>query len=165
VRRLPTSRRLVFVLAAAAAVVTIAASGPSASGVAERKDGASASGNCSKAEAREAVERLRLGHPELANPVYKLLCGAFAGPGSRVMVVSLLGPGSLGIIDWVALGWDGSEWQLLLRRHQAAVLTAAGADIRETVFIFRQGDSRCCPSGGAKSRIWHWNGTHFKAGP
>lgn len=127
--------------------------------------GSAASATCSKAEAREAVRRLRLGHPEQANPVYKVLCGAFAGPGSEVMVVSLLGPGSLGIIDWAVLRWADGEWQLLMKRHQAAVLTAAGSDIRETVFIFQPGDPRCCPSGGTRSRIWRWNGTRFIAGP
>ncbi len=124
-----------------------------------------AAGDCSKAEALAAVERLGLGQPEVTNPVYKVLCGAFAGPATKTMVVSLMGAGSLGMIDWVVFGWTGSEWQLLLKRRQAALLSAAGSDIRETVFIFHPGDSRCCPSGGTKSRIWHWNGTGFTAGP
>ena len=52
-----------------------------------------------------------------------------------------------------------------MKRHQAAVLTAAGSDIRETVSIYRAGDPRCCPSGGKKARIWRWNGTRLVAGP
>jgi hypothetical protein len=31
------------------------------------------------------------------------------------------------------------------------------------VFVFRRGDSRCCPSGGSRSRIWQWNGAVFTA--
>jgi hypothetical protein len=163
-------------LVAAASLITLAASGAttsvvgaghiaSAPSLIAAGGSSAASGNCSEAEAREAVRRLGLGHPELADPVYKVLCGAFTGPASQTMVVSLLGPGSLGVIDWVVFRWAEGEWQLLMRRHQAAVLTAAGSDIRETVFVFRPGDPRCCPSGGTRSRIWHWNGTRFTAGP
>ena len=113
---LASARPVVFVVAG---LIMLAAASPNASGIDERKDSASASGSCTKAEASDAVRRLGLGHPELANPVYKVFCGAFAGPGSKSMVVSLLGPGSLGMIDWVVLGWEGNEWQPLLRRHQA----------------------------------------------
>jgi hypothetical protein len=126
---------------------------------------ATAAGDCSKAEALATVKRLGLGHPEVTNPVYKVLCGAFAGPASKTMVVSLMGPGSSGMLDWIVFRWTGSDWLPLLKRHQAALLSAAGSDVRETVFIFRAGDPRCCPSGGTKARIWHWNGTSFVAGP
>jgi hypothetical protein len=123
----------------------------------------SASGDCSKATGLEAVQRLHLNDPEVTDPVYTVLCGSFTGPGSRTMVVSLMGPGSSGMLDWVVFRWTGDAWQLLMKRHQAAVLAAAGSDIRETVSIFRAGDPRCCPSGGTKSRIWHWDGTRFVA--
>jgi hypothetical protein len=33
------------------------------------------------------------------------------------------------------------------------------------VSIFRPGDARCCPSGGTKARIWHWDGTRLVPGP
>jgi hypothetical protein len=82
------------------------------------------------------------------------------------MVASLVGGGaSTGMIDWVVFRWTGDTWDLLLKQHQAALLTAAGSDIRETVSIFRDGDSRCCPSGGTRARIWHWDGARFTAGP
>jgi hypothetical protein len=125
----------------------------------------SASGDCSKAAGLEAVQRLHLNDTEVTDPVFRVLCGSFTGPGSLTMVVSLIGPGSSGMLDWVVFRWAGDEWQLLMKRHQSAVLTAAGSDIRETVSIFRDGDSRCCPSGGTKARIWHWNGTGFTASP
>jgi hypothetical protein len=161
---------------AAASLLTLASSGvissPAGAGQATATapsftagGSSTAAGDCSKAEALAVVKRLGLGQPEVTNPVYKVLCGAFAGPASKTMVVSLMGAGSAGMLDWVVFGWTGSEWQLLLKRHQAALLSAAGSDIRETVFIFRPGDSRCCPSGGTRSRIWHWNGTSFVAGP
>jgi hypothetical protein len=165
-----------LMVVAAASLLTLAASGAisSAAGAGQATattpsftagGSSTAAATCSKVEALAAVKRLRLGQPELTNPVYKVLCGAFAGPASKTMVVSLMGAGSAGMIDWVVFGWTGSEWQLLLRRHQAALLSAAGSDIRETVSSFRPGDSRCCPSGGTRSRIWHWNGTSFMAGP
>ena len=44
-------------------------------------------------------------------------------------------------------------------------ITAAGPDLRETVSIMREGDSHCCPTGGTKARLWHWNGTRFTPGP
>ena len=121
----------------------------------------SASANCSNDAAREAVARYGLGDPGVADPVVKVLCGSFTGPGSETMVASLAGPGSAGMLDWVVFRWSGTAWELLLRQHRAASLTAAGSDIRETVEIFRSGDPRCCPSGGTKSRLWHWNGTQL----
>ena len=124
----------------------------------------SASGRCSKAEATTVVKQLGLSDPSVESPVFKVLCGAFAGHGSETMVVSLFGPGNTGMIDWVVLRRTGGAWTLLLKRHQAALLGAAGSDIRETVAVFRVGDSRCCPSGGEKARVWRWNGTRFTAG-
>jgi hypothetical protein len=69
------------------------------------------------------------------------------------------------MLDWVVFRWAGDAWQLLMKRHQSAVLTAAGSDIRETVSIYRPSDSRCCPTGGTKTRIWHWNGSSFTVSP
>ncbi len=123
----------------------------------------SGSGRCSKAEATAVVKRLRLS--DSSYPVYKVLCGAFSGPGSRTMVASIYGADNVGMTDWAIFRWSGSEWRLILKQHQAAVLIAAGSDIRESVSIYRPGDSRCCPSGGTKSRIWQWNGTRLVAGP
>jgi hypothetical protein len=121
-------------------------------------------GRCSKAKATTVVKQLGLSDPAVASPVFKVLCGAFAGPGSETMVVSLVGQANSGMTDWVVLRRIGSAWLVLLKRHQAALLTAAGSDIKEEVSVFRAGDPRCCPSGGTKSRIWHWTGTRFTAG-
>ena len=80
------------------------------------------------------------------------------------MVASISGSDNVGMLYWAVFRWTGSEWRFLMKQRQAAILTAAGSDIRETVSIYRDGDSRCCPSGGTKARIWHWNGTRFVAG-
>jgi len=122
-----------------------------------------ASGQCSKAEAIDAVKRLGLRDVSPDYPVYKVLCGAFTGAGSQTMVALISGPDNVGMLYWAVFSWSGSEWQFLMKQRQAAVLTAAGSDIRETVSIYRPDDPRCCPSGGTKARIWHWNGSRFVA--
>lgn len=126
---------------------------------------AAAAGRCSKAEATAIVKQLGLHDPTVANPVYKVLCGSFTGPGSRTMVVSIWGPGNTGPVEWAVFRWTGNTWQFLMKQRAAASITAAGPDIRQTLPIYRPGDPRCCPSGGTKSRLWHWNGSRFVAGP
>ena len=122
------------------------------------------SSRCSKATARQLVLRLGLSlNDPSSEPVGEVVCGAFAGPGSNTMVVVLAGP--TGPLDWLVFRRTGDTWQLLMRQGAGASITAAGADIRQTISIYRPGDSRCCPSGGTKSRLWHWNGSRFVAGP
>ena len=139
-------------------------SGFSASSGAE-SSGTSVAGRCSKAEAIVAVTRLGLRDVSPTYPVWKVLCGAFAGTGSRTMVASISGLDNVGMLYWAVFRWSGSEWQFLMKQRHAAVLTADASDIRETWSIYRESDSRCCPSGGTKSRIWHWNGNRFTASP
>ena len=69
------------------------------------------------------------------------------------------------MLYWAVFRWFGSDWQFLMKQRQAAILSAAGSDIAEEVSIYRPGDSRCCPSGGTKSRVWSWNGKRFVASP
>ncbi len=123
-----------------------------------------ASGQCSKAEAIAAVKRLGLSDASPTHPVWKVLCGAFAGAGSQVMVASISGSDNAGMLYWAVFQWTGSEWQFLMKQRHAAIVTAVGSDIRETRSIYRPSDSRCCPSGGTMTRIWHWNGSRFAAG-
>jgi uncharacterized protein DUF6636 len=155
--------------------VTLAASAappaPSLSAVPSAKSpnaslGSSAtSGRCSEAAGRRIVKQLRLGDPYVADPFGKVLCGAFTGPGSQAMVVMLRGQGNTGFVHWVVFRWAGGAWQFLMKQPAGASITAAGSDIRQTLPIYRPADSRCCPSGGTKTRIWHWNGSRFVAGP
>jgi Family of unknown function (DUF6636) len=148
------------------ALIGSAAASPSAvdtssSGVSEF--GSAASGQSAKAEAVRAVRRLGLRDISSTYPVWKVVCGAFTGAGSETMVASINGDGNLGMLYWAVFEWTGSEWQFLMKQRQAAILTAAGSDIRETVSIYLIGDPRCCPSGGTKERIWHWSGSRFAA--
>ena len=122
------------------------------------------SSRCSKATARQLVLQLGLSlNDPSSEPVGEVLCGAFAGPGSNTMVVVLAGP--TGPLDWLVFRRTGDTWQLLMRQGAGASIRAAGSDLRQTISIYRPGDSRCCPSGGTKSRRWHWNGSRFVAGP
>jgi hypothetical protein len=125
------------------------------------------SGRCSLAEATAVVKELKLGEARfIANPVYKVLCGAFMGPGSDVMVVSLASGGtSVPFEGWVVFRLTGKTWQLVMQQRNGADISAAGTAIRETKSISRPGDPRCCPTGGEKARIWRWNGSRFTAGP
>lgn len=124
-----------------------------------------ASGQCSKAEAIVAVRRLGLRDVSPDYPVYKVLCGAFTGAGSQTMVALISGPDNVGMLYWAVFRWFGSEWRFLMKQRHAAVLAASGSDIRETVSIYRPDDSRCCPSGGMRTRIWHWDGSQFASSP
>jgi len=121
-------------------------------------------GDCSHAAAQQAVASSHLGDPNVTDPIFKVLCGAFTGSGSQTMAATLFGPGNIGLIDWVVFRWSGTAWTFVMVQHRAAELSAAGPDIRETVHIYRPTDPRCCPSGGTRSRLWHWNGTQFVAG-
>lgn len=80
------------------------------------------------------------------------------------MVAVLPSGGASGLSGWAVFRLAGGAWQLVLERDGGGQIAAAGSDIRETVFILRPGEPRCCPTGGTKARLWHWNGTHFAAG-
>jgi hypothetical protein len=149
--------------ACAAALSLGLASGSSTAAASTPLAAFAVAGACSKASANDAVARFGLNDPDVTDPVFKVLCGTFAGPGSRTMVAALRGPGNAGMIDWVVFRWSGGAWRLLFKHHHAAELSAAGADIRETISVYRAGDPRCCPSGGTKSRLWHWNGARLVA--
>jgi hypothetical protein len=138
---------------------------PSYSAFAKNIAPAPVSSRCSKAEGIAAVNRLGLSDVSPSYPVWKVLCGAFTGAGSRVMVASISGQDNVGMLYWAVFRWSGSDWQFLMKQRQAAILSAAGSDIREEVSIYRPGDSRCCPSGGTKSRTWRWGGERFTASP
>jgi hypothetical protein len=167
------SRQRLFLVLVALSLITLAASSPIYSAargghlIGHIPDsqvgagGAAAHADCSKAAATEIVLRLHLNDPEVADPVGKVLCGSFTGPGSQTMVVSLWGPGNSGWIAFAVFRWAGGAWQFLMKAPAAASITAAGSDIRQTLPIYRASDKRCCPTAGTKTRIWHWNGTRF----
>ncbi len=156
-RHLATRLRRVAFIAVLAFAFTVP-------GAAATSPSSATSGQCTKAEATAAVKRLALRDVSATYPVWKVLCGAFTGVGSRAMVASISGSGNVGMIYWAVFRWSGGGWRLLLMQRQAAILTAAGSNIRETVSIYRAGDPRCCASGGTKARSWHWGGSRFTAG-
>ena len=164
----------VGVAAAAVAVMTLtslglAAASPSGKGpstaVSLRVPGAPSA--CSKATANQLVETNRMNHFALPNPVRQVLCGPFTGPSSEAMAVTIGAPTCWGIQHWGVFTLTGGVWRLVLEQPAYLVppLHAVGSDIRETTAVHRSGDPRCFPSGGTRSRIWHWNGTRLAAGP
>jgi hypothetical protein len=81
------------------------------------------------------------------------------------MVASVAAPtGCGGSIGWAVFSFSGGEWHLVMNQRNGAFLSAAGSNIRERVGAPRPGDPPCSPSAW-KSRIWHWNGSRFVAGP
>jgi len=75
----------------------------------------------------------------------------------------LRGPGNTGFAEWAVFRWAGGAWQFVMKQPAGASITAAGPDIRQTLPIYRLSDSRCCPTGGTKTRLWHWSGSRFTA--
>ncbi len=127
-----------------------------------------ASGNCSKATALQVVTQLQLADTSLPNPIAGVLCGAFAGPGSQVMIATLARGTCVPNLGWAAFKFAGGAWQLVPNGSHPGgptFLSAVGSDIRETVPVWRKSDGPCNPTGGTRARVWHWNGSRFVAGP
>jgi hypothetical protein len=122
--------------------------------------------DCSVATANQLVAQHRLNHFDLPNPVRQVLCGAFMGPGSEVMAVTIGAPTCWPIQHWAILGFRDGAWQLLqtVPAYLIPPLNAVGNDIREETAVRRSGDPRCLPSGGTHARLWHWDGSKFVAG-
>jgi hypothetical protein len=157
--RTRASRPRLFLVVAATSVITLAASSPISSAVNGHVVGhtsaspltAVATADCSIATATEIVLRLHLNDPEVAaNPVARVLCGSFTGPGSPNDGRVTPGTREQRLINWVVFRWIGDAWQFVMKQPAAASITAAGSDIRQTLPVYRPSDSRCCPTGGTK---------------
>lgn len=121
---------------------------------------------CSKTEAVKVVRRLHLGDDSLPDPVYEVICGSFTGPGSQTMVVSLATGGtSVPFGGWAVLQVSDGTWQLVMQQRDGAKISVVASGIKQTVWVSRPGDSRCCPSGGTRARIWRWDGSRLVIGP
>jgi len=85
------------------------------------------------------------------------------------MVVSLTTGVCLPFVGWELYVLRGGSWQhVILPPHgglSGHPVVKVGNDLQETLEIRRPSDSLCNPTGGTKSRIWHWNGTRFAPGP
>ena len=108
-----------------------------------------------------------MNHFALPNPVRQVLCGPFTGAGSEAMAVTIGAPTCWGIQHWGVFTLTGGVWRVVLKQPSYLVppLVAVGSGIRETTAVHRDGDSRCFPSGGTRSRSWRWNGSRLVAGP
>ena len=63
--------------------------------------------------------------------------------------------------NWLVFRYRNGGWQRVFESHNGAVLAAVGSDIKETQNVLRDGDAHCFPTGGTRSRVWHWNGSRF----
>jgi hypothetical protein len=153
--------RFMLLAAAAVSLITLAASRPFAAPAAS-----SAAGPCSKVTAAQLLNQYHLNPFLLPQPVGQLLCGQFTGAGSEAMAVGIAAPTCWPIQGWAVFRVVNDSWQLVLDPGGFVYpLVAVGSDIREIVPIALPRDPRCLPSGGAKARLWHWNGSSLVAGP
>lgn len=120
--------------------------------------GSRATGTCSRAEAQVLARKWKLGDSSYNYPVERVLCGPFTGANSNAIAFSFHWYGCIPFSGWAVFRFARGDWQLVLKRSEIALLSAAGPDIRTTVTVFRPGDARCLPSGGKRVRSWHWNG-------
>jgi hypothetical protein len=110
---------------------------------------------CSRATAAELLNQYHLNNFFLPQPVGQLLCGQFTGPGSQAMAVGIAAATCWAVQGWALFSVVNGSWQLMLN----------GSGIREITPVARPRDPRCIPSGGAKARLWHWNGSGLVASP
>jgi hypothetical protein len=121
-------------------------------------------GGCSRALAKKLIHEYP--HLDPWAPIYEapgaVLCGPFLGKGSNALVMSFAAATCGGSSGWAAFRRQGGEWKLAWRhRDGQRNIRAVGSDIEETLNILRPGDPRCLPTGGTKSRTWHWDGRRF----
>ena len=83
------------------------------------------------------------------------------------MAVTFFFPVCWPVQRWVVFCFDDTDWRPIrdVGSYLIPPLEAAGSDIRETTAVHQLGDPRCLPSGGTRSRLWHWNGTQLVPGP
>jgi hypothetical protein len=168
-----------LLVVAASLVVTFAASSPSYSAaiatvgaakvpVGGVSSGSAAAGRCSIAAASKAATAAHfLVDPSLGRtPINSVICGAFVGPGSHAMAATVAAPTGCGFsIGWGVFRFRRGVWALVMKQYNGVLkLRAVGSDIRATQGYPRHGDQPCSPSR-KRSRIWHWNGHKFVAGP
>jgi NHL repeat-containing protein len=122
-------------------------------------------GSCTRATAVKLAIKHAYGEP-LGHPALGFICGRFTGPGSTAMAGIYHSGTCLPFQGFAVFHLVGGGWKEVLPLTDFGVLSikAVGNDIKETAPVFRPGDFRCNPSGGERSRIWHWNGSRMVAG-
>jgi hypothetical protein len=95
------------------------------------------------------------------------LCGEFLGPGIEALVARAVPATCGGYFGWAVFRHEGDgSWQLIWRyRNGQTDLAAVGNDLEETNRILGPRDARCVGETATKSRVWHWTGQEFAAGP
>ena len=130
---------------------------------------AGASRACSVANAIKVMRRFHLlSDAKLPRPVGQVICGAFAGPGSRGMAASAADGVCLPYAGWGAFRYLNGSWRLIPGGRHDVLLTLgiakSGNDIVEKLPVRRRGETNCTASG-VRTRSWHWNGSRLVAGP
>jgi hypothetical protein len=126
------------------------------------QSGAASGGHCSRAAADQAILTAhREASPGEAHPAAQVLCGSVLGPGVEAMVASVRIP-SCGLTgDWLVWRYAGG-WQRVFESGNGVTgLVVVGGGIKETQNVLRPGDPHCFPTGGTRSRVWHWNGSRL----
>lgn len=95
------------------------------------------------------------------------LCGEFLGPGSEAMVARAVPATCGGYSGWAVFRHEADDsWQLVWKyKNGQTDLVAVGNDLEETNRILGPHDPRCAGETATKTRVWHWNGQQFVAGP
>jgi hypothetical protein len=108
-----------------------------------------------------------LSNPQLPRPVGQVICGAFAGAGSRGMAASAADSVCLPYAGWGAFRYLNGSWRLIPGGRHDVFLTLgiakSGDDIVEMLPVRRPGETTCTASG-LRTRTWHWNGSRLVPG-
>jgi hypothetical protein len=106
--------------------------------------------------------------PTSRRPIGQVLCGAFAGPGSRAMAASSTEPTCLPFAGWGVFRYSSGGWRLIPGGRHPNILNLgiarSGNNIVEKATIRYPGETICLASG-VRARVWHWNGSRLVAGP
>ena len=122
-----------------------------------------AQASCSRATAKRLVNQYRLNDFLLPQPVVQLICGAFTGPHSQAMLVTIAAGTCWSPQQWAVFRYTGGAWRLVTDKHLFIhpPVRASGGNLIVTSPVSRPGDSRCDPTGGTLSQTWHWSGSRF----
>jgi hypothetical protein len=159
---------LVLPACALAALTLLAYGAEAVTGGADAKSSSSSgiSGSCSRATAVKLAVKYAYGEP-IGHPLLGFICGQFTGARSTAMAAIYHSGTCLPFQGFAVFRRVAGVWKQMLPLTDFGVLSikAVGSDIKETVPVFNPGDFRCNPSGGERSRLWHWNGKRLVAGP
>jgi hypothetical protein len=128
---------------------------------------ADVTGPCNDETATELGEANDLNPFAPGTTAMSALCGEFLGPGTETLVARALPATCGGYAGWGAFRreTDGS-WQLVFKLGDGQNdLIAVGSDLEEVVGVIGPHEPRCVDHPTSKSRIWHWDGGSFVAGP